>query len=175
MNRSAQPSSEWVDGWEPAAVVQRLREVIDFAPHVSDEIAQRLGVGRRDVEAVSHLLGGHGPMGPVELGRRLGISGPAATQLVDRMTEKGHLRRNSHPDDGRKTVIEVTEAGREDVLQHLIPMFAGFQVAAAGLSASEREAVVRFLDQCLAAMQTVASAEHQARLGTNPSDSARPA
>ena len=94
-------------------------------------------------------------MGPVELGRRLGISGPAATQLVDRLTEKGHVRRAPHSEDGRKTVIEVTEAGREDVLRHLIPMFIGFQQAAADLSTDERAAVVRFLDRCLASMQTV--------------------
>lgn len=155
MSNEVQPSSEWVDSWQPEQVVQRLRDVIDLAPHVSDEIAHRLGVGRRDVEAVAHLLSDGEPMGPVELARRLGISGPAATQLVDRMTEKGHLQRAAHPNDGRKTVIEVTQAGREDVLQHLVPMFAGFQVAAAGLSDSEKAAVVRFLDQCLAAMHTV--------------------
>lgn len=157
MKNEAQPSSEWVDRWEPAEVVQRLRDVIDFAPHVSDEIAERLGVGRRDVEAVSQLLGGHGPMGPVELGKRLGISGPAATQLVDRMTEKGHLHRAPHAEDGRKTVIEVTAEGREDVLQHLIPMFAGFQRAAEDLSPEERAAIMRFLDRCLDAMQGIAT------------------
>ncbi|HLP23461.1 MAG TPA: MarR family transcriptional regulator [Microbacteriaceae bacterium] len=156
MTQPSQPSSDWVDRWEPEEVVRRLRDVIDFAPHVSEEVAHRLGVGRRDVEAVAHLLGDHGPMGPAELAKRLGISGPAATQLVDRMAEKGHLRRAPHAEDRRKTVIEVTPEGREDVLQHLIPMFVGFQRAAHDLEPSERASVVKFLDACLSSMRTIA-------------------
>lgn len=157
MSENTQPSSDWVDQWEPDDVVRRLRAVIDFAPHVSDEVAERLGVGRRDVEAMSHLLGDHGPMGPVELGKRLGISGPAATQLVDRMSEKGHLRRAPHHEDGRKTVVEVTPQGREDVVRELIPMFIGFQRAAAELTPDERAAAAKFLELCLDAMREVAS------------------
>lgn len=157
MSAHAQPSSDWVDQWAVDDVVRRLREVIDFAPHVSDEVALRLGVGRRDVEAMAHLLGDHGPMGPAELAKRLGISGPAATQLVDRMTEKGHVRRTPHAEDGRKTVVEATAEGREHVLRELIPMFIGFQRAAEVLTREERAATVRFLDLCLASMRQIAS------------------
>ncbi|MFM6974233.1 MAG: MarR family winged helix-turn-helix transcriptional regulator [Agromyces sp.] len=151
-----QPSSDWVDRWEPDEVVQLLRDVLDFSPHVTEEIAQRLGVGRRDVEAVAHLLDGADPMGPAELAKRLGVSGPAATQLVDRMVEKGHMRRAPHVDDKRKTVIEVTEEGREDVLQLLLPMFIGFQRAAERLNPEERSAVSQFLRDCMNAMREIA-------------------
>lgn len=158
MNESMQPSSDWVDRWEPAVVVERLRAFIDLSPHVSDEVAHRLELTRRDVEAMTHLMRDE-DIGPNELARRLGVSGPAATQIVNRLEQKGHVTRSAHSGDGRKTVVQVTPSARENALRQLIPMFVGFEAAAARLDARERAVIVQFLDDCIAAMRSVTEPE----------------
>lgn len=156
MSPESQHASRWVEKWQPEDVLRVLREVIDFAPHVSDHIAQELGMRRRDVEAMTHLLSA--PMGPAELSRRLGISVPAATQLVDRLTARGHVRRIAHPQDKRMTVLETTESAKGEVFSRLMPMFLGFNHAAEALAADERAVVVSFLSNCLEVMKRTVAA-----------------
>lgn len=157
MSSESQNATQWVEDWRPDDVLRALRAVLDFAPHVSDHIAAELGMRRRDVEAMTHLM--NAPIGPAELSRRLGVSVPAATQLVDRLTERGHVRRVAHEDDGRKTVLETTQSAKAEVFPRLLPMFQGFNEAAAALEPDERATVVAFLNQCLEAMKRAAGAE----------------
>lgn len=71
-----------------------------------------------------------GPLPVGELGRRLGLSEPAASLLVDRLVELGIVLRERDPQDRRRTLVTATKAagelatrlreGREDqVLQWL--------------------------------------------------------
>ena len=47
----------------------------------------------------------------------------AASGIVDRLAARGHVVREPHPTDRRRTVVGVTSTGREEVLGHLLPMF----------------------------------------------------
>lgn len=48
-----------------------------------------------------------------ELAKHLGVSLPAASQLVDRIVEQGWLRRDECPHDRRSKLISLTESGSE--------------------------------------------------------------
>jgi len=52
-----------------------------------------------------------------ELAKHLGVSMPAASQLVDRIVEQGWLRREECPHDRRSRLISLTESGSELVAE----------------------------------------------------------
>lgn len=80
-----------------------------------------------------------------EVGDYLGISSASMTKLLDRLEEGGHLRRHPHPHDRRALALEITEATRSAAEATIGAEHARrFQVAA-GLSAAERETVLKFL------------------------------
>jgi len=55
----------------------------------------------------------HGPQPVGELGRRLGISEPAASLLVDKLEERGLAARTRDERDRRRTLVTATQAGDE--------------------------------------------------------------
>ncbi len=57
------------------------------------------------------LLDEQGPSTVGHLAERDGVSQPTATQSVHRLVERGWLRRDPHPDDGRATLVSLTEEG----------------------------------------------------------------
>jgi DNA-binding MarR family transcriptional regulator len=52
----------------------------------------------------------------------LGTDTAGMTKLLDRLEDKGLLRRRRHPDDRRAILIELTEAGRA-LVPRLPPIF----------------------------------------------------
>ena len=61
---------------------------------------------------VLHLLMHHGVQRMSELGRRLYISKPYMTALIDAMTEEGFVERQADPADRRVIRIRITGKGR---------------------------------------------------------------
>jgi DNA-binding MarR family transcriptional regulator len=55
----------------------------------------------------------HGPMPMSEIGRRMGISKPYTTVLVDRLIKKGLVERVLDADDRRVVNIRIKTAGKE--------------------------------------------------------------
>ncbi len=65
----------------------------------------------------------HSPLSMGELAEKLAISAPSASAMVDRLVEKGHLRREHSTRDRRKVVVRISpeavkeiEAVENDVL-----------------------------------------------------------
>jgi DNA-binding MarR family transcriptional regulator len=130
-----------VDEPDIASDISRsLRDLLRVGRGVETTLARRLGVGVTDVQAVSHLVESGEPLGPVELGNRLGIRSASATVLVDRLEAAGHLRRTDHPKDRRRVVLRPTESARAEVREALVPLLRSIAGVVAALD--EREAVV---------------------------------
>lgn len=69
--------------------------------------------GLRKVEySLLLLLLANGPLTPKRLGQALALSGPKLTLLLDRLQERGLLRRERSATDGRSQNIVLTEPGR---------------------------------------------------------------
>ena len=143
----------WVAEWDNTGPLTALQELLALAPQVRQAVAERLGMNVSDLGAVEHLLGG--PMGPVELSKRLLVTPAAATVAVDRLAQRGHVVREPDPNDGRRTRVIVTESGRADVFGQLLPMFQALESAAANLTDEERAVVTDFLTRASSALRTL--------------------
>ncbi|GII58281.1 MarR family transcriptional regulator [Planotetraspora thailandica] len=85
---------------------------------------------------------------PNQLAPQLGTDTAGMTRLLDRLEDKGLVRRRRHPDDRRSVVIEVTAAGKA-IVPRLAPVFGK---ATAQLLAGFSEAEVRELTGMLQRM-----------------------
>jgi DNA-binding MarR family transcriptional regulator len=131
--------------WAAAEPTWALWEVMRAATDAGYALAERMGLPYNDVRALDVLTQSDDPLGPVELGNRLGMRSASATELVDRLEAGGHVRRVRHPRDRRRVVVEVTEQGRCAVLRELGPLLARFDRVASELSAQGGAAVVEYL------------------------------
>lgn len=90
-------------------------------------------------------LARRGPQRVTDLARVAGVSQPAMTQLVNRLTQQGMLARVADDADRRAVLVEVTHAGRE-VLETRRGQRAGvLDAALARVSAGDRAAIAAAL------------------------------
>jgi DNA-binding MarR family transcriptional regulator len=139
--------------WRQTRTLSALQELIDIATMTPAAVARRAGLSTSELHALRHLS--TGPLGNADLAQRLGVTSAAASGIVDRLVAHGHVERSQHPEDGRRTVILVTDEGRAKTFGWLAPMFAGLAALDSSLSPADRETVERYLDGAIAAIRTL--------------------
>ncbi|MBB3045544.1 MarR family transcriptional regulator [Nocardioides soli] len=147
----AGPATAFADRWEPAGSLRALREAIERGGRLRHVIARRAGLSESDLVAMEHLT--QGALGPGELARILDVTTAAATGLVDRLAQRGHVRRTPHEADRRRTQVEMTPSGREEVFTQLLPMFRELERLDRSFTAEERAVVERYLRGAIAAFE----------------------
>jgi DNA-binding MarR family transcriptional regulator len=107
----------------PNASVIRKTERAEQVDYISEQLPSRAAVlvrllvkqvrsreiSRTEMEVLSILT--EGPRRITELTDLEGIAQPTMTLLVKRLQEKGWVKREGLPDDGRVVMISLTEAG----------------------------------------------------------------
>ncbi|NIV34572.1 MAG: MarR family transcriptional regulator [Anaerolineae bacterium] len=87
-----------------------------------------------------------GHSGVTDLGEHLGVSSPAASQMLDRLVEQGLILRTEDPSDRRAKQIVLTEEGLR-VLQESMPARQNWLHELAGaLSDSEKASATEALE-----------------------------
>lgn len=69
-------------------------------------------VSRTEYDVLYTLSKCRAPIRLSELNRRVLLSQPALSRMVDRMVERGFVRREADERDGRGVLLSLTEAGR---------------------------------------------------------------
>ena len=114
----------------------------------SQEAMARLSAGMRmnphDVEALRHIMDAE--LTVIDLAGKLSVTSAAATQILDRLEGRGHVRRIAHKDDGRKKVLIVTESGQREALIALLPMLESVSQLAGSFTAAEKKVITRYLE-----------------------------
>jgi DNA-binding MarR family transcriptional regulator len=107
---------------------QRSTDALD------DVVSIRLGVNRTDLRCLDWLSDGPIPVG--KLADSIGLSSAAMTTLLDRLADKGYLRRRPDVSDRRRVLVEMTELCRRltgriygPLVQTGASIFADFQPA----------------------------------------------
>ncbi|MDC5698375.1 MarR family transcriptional regulator [Intrasporangium calvum] len=153
---STQPSEALqtaVPRWRPSRSLEALQELLDVGEALPEVVARRAGMSTTELHALRHLSAE--ALGPVELARRLRITSAASSGVVDRLVAHGHAERRPHPDDGRRTVVVVTDSGRAEVIGWLRPMFQSLAELEGSLTPDERAVVERYLTGAVEAMRTL--------------------
>jgi DNA-binding MarR family transcriptional regulator len=146
----ATSASAFVESWEQSDSLLALRELTTTAAQVPTAVAARASLSPHELTALEHLM--RAPLGPVELARILGVTSAASSGVVDRLVARGHATRRPHEKDGRRTVVTISDSGREEVLGYLVPMFAELQRMDAELTPEQRAVVTAYLQGATQAM-----------------------
>jgi len=131
------------DGPQESPTTTALDQLIQVAGVVEPTMARRAGLSTSELQALRYLL--DGSRGPVELSHLLGVTSAASSGVVDRLAARGHVQRRPHPDDGRRTRVEVTPSGRSEIETLMRPVLERLAEAEAGLDEHERDVVRRYL------------------------------
>lgn len=73
-------------------------------------VGQPFGLRKVDFSLLMLLLA-NGPVSPKRLAHALALTAPALTMLLDRLQERGLIRRERNPADGRSQHIVLTDTG----------------------------------------------------------------
>src|SRR3954447_4298409 len=103
-----------------------------------------LGIGLSDIDALEYLER-LGPMTQRELGAQLSLSSGGVTVLVDRLAQRGLVRRGAHPTDRRASVIELASSEALPEVPEIESYHRSIAVAARRLTSGQRRTVSNFL------------------------------
>jgi len=96
--------------------VRNLRSLILAGEHYRQVMAEAIGLGTTESQALSYLAV-HGETGQSAMAGDLGLTSSAATALVDRLERQGVAERVRHPRDRRRSIVRVTERGAAMMLE----------------------------------------------------------
>jgi DNA-binding MarR family transcriptional regulator len=78
-----------------------------------EELRAVLGIGRGTGRVTVLLALTSGPMTLREIAEANGVDAPYATVIVDKLENRGLVQRTAHPDDHRRKLVILTDAGRD--------------------------------------------------------------
>ena len=140
-------------GLRESDTLQLIMELTDVSGLLPHAIARRTGLSESELHSLRHLLAG--PLGPNDLARTLGVTSAASSGIVDRLESRGHVSRQAHPTDKRRTVVVISDSGRTEILAELRPMFEGLVAADARLNDDDRQVVDAYLRDIIAAIRSL--------------------
>lgn len=136
------------------ASLMAVRAVIDVGSRLSRVAARRAGLSDSELVALEHLAAE--PLGPAELARRLTISTAAATGVVDRLVQRGHVVRRPHDADRRRVAVSMTSSGYADLRARLAGTFDALLAWDDEFDDAERALVARYLDGVAEVLESAA-------------------
>lgn len=124
----------------------RLR---DAEQRLSEASLRYMKLNQTDMRALHYLIVAQSAQQiatPGAIATHLGISTASTTKLLDRLEKGHHITRQPHPHDRRALAISITAETREAAMATVGRQQSKRFHAAARLSRSERDVVMRFLD-----------------------------
>ncbi|MGL3149548.1 MarR family winged helix-turn-helix transcriptional regulator [Microbacterium sp. A82] len=106
----------------PMAVIGRLsRAALAIESRLADTFAQH-GLDASSFDVLATLLRNGAPyrLTPAELARESMISTSAVAQRLNKLEARGLVAREANPDDGRGTLVALTDSGKE-VIEKALP------------------------------------------------------
>ncbi|HVU68632.1 MAG TPA: MarR family transcriptional regulator [Ktedonobacteraceae bacterium] len=89
-------------------VLQASRESSTLAVFFHTRMAEQVGLGATEEKTLA-LLGKRGPLTAGEIAAHTGLTTPSVTSLLDRLENKGMVRRVRDPHDRRRVIVEPNQ------------------------------------------------------------------
>jgi len=124
-----------------------LRAVI-FAEPVQLALLSKYGIKLFELRAL-RLIRDLEPVAISQLADELGIARSTATGLIDRLEERGLVRRRSHERDRRSTTVQLTELGRQALEDRALLRESLPGKAILALAPQEQEQLAEVLEKLL--------------------------
>lgn len=140
----------------PMAVVGRLsRTALAVETRLANTFA-RHGLDASSFDVLATLLRSGAPyrITPAELAREAMISTSAVAQRLNKLEDRGLIRRAANPNDGRGTLVALTGTGKELIEAALPDHLATERAITAALSIEEQERLMLLLDRIEGAAKT---------------------
>lgn len=137
----SKPAIDWNPQDLPALLIGIAARQLS---RISDERLRKLGLAVAQIPVIVALKDG-AEVSQKELARLAGVEQPSMAQLLARMERDGLITRRSNPDDGRSSLISLTQraVGLLDPGRHAL--LEGNADALRGMSESEVEMLTRLL------------------------------
>jgi DNA-binding MarR family transcriptional regulator len=114
-------------GCDPAAA-EAAANVVRLASEYLDELNRRrrdiAGLSASGFEALAILAGAGEPLTGSVIAQRLLVTTASITSLLDTLAARGYVVRARHPDDRRKVLVELTDAGAR-IVRRVLPVVYG--------------------------------------------------
>lgn len=151
-----------------ASLMVQVRRLYDALQAFDLAAARDLGVNRTDLQCL--LLLEHGPVRAGALSSEVGLTSGSTTALLDRLEQRGLLRRRVAKDDRRAIEIELTPRGRKRIGTIYRSAFEAF--ATRGAAHQDLDAAIRVLtdlvDGCREAHQALTRTTRRRRRPSPP-------
>jgi DNA-binding MarR family transcriptional regulator len=135
---------EWLMDATPD-LLTACKRFIQAADLCEERVAARLGIGRSDLRAINLLE--DGPLAQGALARRLGLTAPTVTALIDRLVADGYVERSAHPSDRRITLVALIPSAWGRLAAVYQPIGSSVLGAAAHLGAPEQRRLTSVLQK----------------------------
>ncbi len=135
------------------AATVALREIAEVSKEFEAHLQRELTVNPTDLVAMEHLII-RGPSSPAELARLLGVSRPAITASVDRLTALGHATRGQHPTDRRGVVVTAAPESVARAMGILAPMIGEVDSVLDRFTEPEQAVIADYLERVVAAYRS---------------------
>jgi DNA-binding MarR family transcriptional regulator len=128
------------------AIIEAGRENSTATVLFHTAINERMGLGVTDGKTLD-LLVRLGPMAAGEIAEHTGLASASVTSLIDRLEEKGFVRRVRDPQDRRRVIVEPIMEREEEFAQHFGSFLEGGLAMLAGYNEEQLAVILDFLRQ----------------------------
>ena len=109
-----------------------------------------------------------GPLTISAIGEKILLASASMTSAIDRLEQRGQVRRTANAEDRRVRLIELTREGRAFITRLYADHVDDLEAIATDLSADERRALYSGLKKMGLAARAAAPARKPAKLGLGP-------
>jgi DNA-binding MarR family transcriptional regulator len=145
-------------GMEAYQVTARLGRIAQHVARHQEETFARFDLNRGEVGVLSALrtAGPPNQLSPTSLFKGLMLSSAGMTSRLDRLEQRGFVRRTPDPSDRRGVLVELTDTGRGVLEEAVAANTASERDLLQSLSDGEQGDLARLLKKLLAGLEPVA-------------------
>ena len=136
-------------------VTARISRIGLYIARQQERVFGQFGLNRADAGVLGALRVAEPSdrLSPTQLFKGLMLSSAGITSRLDRLEERGLVRRTRHPNDRRGVLVELTDEGRTILDQAVKANTAAERELTAHLDAKEAEALAELLKKMVAGLE----------------------